>query len=102
MSKDSVSTQNEIAAGAEFAKVRLRAALDRMATDERGGSSYGEADVTDYRAYIVGHDGHFKTFEVVKADDDKSAVEAARKYVDGHDVEVWDLDRKVAVLSHIK
>ena len=54
----------------------------------------------DYRAYIVGPDGHFRTFEVVTADDDGQAVEIARKYVDGCDVEVWNLDRKIAVLSH--
>jgi hypothetical protein len=53
----------------------------------------------DYRAYIVGPDGHFRTFEVVTADDDESAIKIARRYVDGHDVEVWELDRKVAVLS---
>jgi hypothetical protein len=54
----------------------------------------------DYRAYIVGPDGHFRTFEVVTADDDGQVVEIARKYVDGCDVEVWNLDRKIAVLSH--
>jgi hypothetical protein len=54
----------------------------------------------DYRAYIVGPDGHFRTFKVVTADDDGQAVEIARKYVDGCDVEVWNLDRKIAVLSH--
>ena len=52
-----------------------------------------------YRAYIVGEDGHFKTFEVVEADCDESAVKAAEKFVDGHDVEVWNLARKVAVLT---
>lgn len=52
----------------------------------------------DYRAYIVGHDGHFKTFEVIVADDDDQALKLANKLVDGHDVEVWLLDRKIAVL----
>ncbi|SFM27251.1 hypothetical protein SAMN03159423_0337 [Bradyrhizobium sp. NFR13] len=54
----------------------------------------------DYRAYIVGGDGRFQGFEVIEAADDEEAVNAARKFVDGHDVEVWYLDRKVAVLSH--
>jgi hypothetical protein len=35
---------------------------------------------------------HFKTFEVITADDDGQAVEIAKKFVDGHDVEVWNLD----------
>jgi hypothetical protein len=53
----------------------------------------------DYRAYIVGPDGHFRTFEVITADDDGKAVEIAQKFVDGYDVEVWELNRKIAVLS---
>lgn len=54
--------------------------------------------MTDYRAYIVGPDGHFQSFEVVIAPDDEQAIKAARQFVDGCGVEVWELDRKVAVL----
>ena len=54
----------------------------------------------DYRAYIVGSDGHFKSSEVIIADDDGQAVKIAEKLVDGHDVEVWQLDRKIAALPH--
>ncbi|WP_081422142.1 hypothetical protein [Tardiphaga robiniae] len=50
--------------------------------------------MTDYRAYIVGHDGHFKTFESIIAEDDEEAIAMAKKLVDGHDVEVWHLDRR--------
>ena len=50
----------------------------------------------EYRAYIVGHDGRFKTFQVIVADDDDNAVKIAEKFVvDGHSVEVWQLDRKI-------
>jgi hypothetical protein len=52
----------------------------------------------DYRAYIVGDDGHFQASRVIQAPDDDAAVEAAKKFVDGHDVELWHLDRKIAVL----
>jgi hypothetical protein len=55
--------------------------------------------MADYRAYLVGQDGHFHSFEVVKAENDESAISTAKKFVDGHDVEVWLLDRKVAVLK---
>jgi hypothetical protein len=55
--------------------------------------------MTDYRVYIVGADGHFRAFEVITADDDESAIRLARQYVDGCGVEVWDMDRKIAVLS---
>lgn len=54
----------------------------------------------DYRAYIVDKDGHIKTFEIVTALDDAAAVEAAKPLVDGHDIEIWHLARKVAVLPH--
>ena len=56
--------------------------------------------MTDYRAYIVGTDGHFKSSEVIVAEDDKQAIKIAEKLVDEHSVEVWQLDRKVAVLPH--
>jgi hypothetical protein len=55
--------------------------------------------MTDYRAYILGPDGHFKTFEIITAPDDEKAIEAASQFVEDCAVEVWDLDRKVAVLS---
>jgi hypothetical protein len=51
-----------------------------------------------YRAYIVGTDGHFKSSEVIIAKDDDGAIKIAEKLVDGHDVEVWQLDRKIVVL----
>jgi hypothetical protein len=56
--------------------------------------------MTDYRAYIVGPDGHFVNLKIITADSDEQAVQAASKFVDGHDVEVWQLDRKIAILSH--
>lgn len=52
----------------------------------------------DYRAYIIGPDGYFHSFEIITAPDDETAVEKAKKFVDGSGVEVWDLDRKIAVL----
>jgi hypothetical protein len=60
------------------------------------------ASMTDYRAYIIGRDGHFQSSEVIIADDDEKAVKIAEKLVDGHDVEVWQLDRKIAFLPHKK
>jgi hypothetical protein len=54
----------------------------------------------DYRAYFVGADGHFTNFEVVTAEDDEQATEIAKTLVDGHDIELWQLDRKITVLSH--
>ncbi len=53
----------------------------------------------DYRAYVVGKDGHFQDFKVVEAENDEEAVAKAQKLVDGHDLEVWYLDRKITVLK---
>ena len=57
----------------------------------------------DYRAYILGIDGH--RFVFVKDFlsnhlDDAAALTAAKKLIDGHDIEVWDRGRLVARLDH--
>jgi hypothetical protein len=52
-----------------------------------------------YRAYIVGHDGHFRGVHELIAENDDAAFEHARQYVDGHDVELWNGGRFVARLK---
>ena len=56
----------------------------------------------DYRAYILGIDGH----RFIRAKDflsgyrdDAAALNAAKQLSDKHNVEVWDCARLVAVLS---
>ena len=44
----------------------------------------------EYRAFIVGPDGHFSGFEEMVCDDDSKAIERAERLVDGHDVELWN------------
>jgi hypothetical protein len=34
--------------------------------------------------------------------DDAAAVEQAKQLLDGHDIELWQLDRKVTMLDHKK
>jgi hypothetical protein len=59
-----------------------------------------EASAKEYRVYTVGSDGHFlKTIELV-CQDDAAAVESAKQYIDGRDIELWQLDRKVATFAH--
>ena len=56
----------------------------------------------DYRAYILGIDGHrFLKVKDFLSDqpDDVAALSAAKRLVDGHDVELWDCGRLVARLS---
>src|ERR1700730_10996411 len=52
--------------------------------------------VSNYRAYIIGHDGHFLGAEILsECTDDETAEKAAQKLVGGHSVELWDRDRLV-------
>jgi hypothetical protein len=53
----------------------------------------------EYRAYLVGHDGHFcEAVPLVCAEDDE-AMKKAKQLVDGHDVELWQRDRKIATFE---
>jgi hypothetical protein len=54
----------------------------------------------EYRAYIVGRNGHFSGFEEIVCDNDAKALERAERLVDGHDVELWSGARLVKVLQH--
>jgi hypothetical protein len=56
----------------------------------------------DYRAYILGIDGHrFVKVKDFLSDqpDDTAALSAAKALADGHEVELWDCGRLVARLS---
>lgn len=55
--------------------------------------------MSSYRAYLVDNEGHIKSSRDVTADDDAGALDEARQYVDGHDVEVWDRDRRIGILK---
>ena len=53
----------------------------------------GDPGVAEYRAYVVGHDGHFLRFEALICADDAEAIEKAKRLVDVHDVELWSGER---------
>jgi hypothetical protein len=58
--------------------------------------------LSDYRAYIVGIDGHFDFVRVKflhNHPDDATAIEAAKQLVDDRDIELWDRDRFVGRFS---
>lgn len=56
--------------------------------------------MAEYRAYVVGRDGHFLRFESMVCVDDDEATEKAKRLVAGYDVELWSGDRFVIRLSH--
>jgi hypothetical protein len=55
----------------------------------------------DYRAYILGPDGHVQSRVDIRCDDEAEAIKLAKQLVDGHDVELWQLDRKVETFRHM-
>jgi hypothetical protein len=55
---------------------------------------------THYRAFVLDKDRHIMKRHDFEAANDDDALKHARQYVDGHDVEVWQLKRIVATLKH--
>ncbi|WP_375415525.1 hypothetical protein [uncultured Bradyrhizobium sp.] len=54
----------------------------------------------EYRVYLIGSDGHFFNSVALECADDEAASERAKQLVDGHDVELWRRDRKIATFNH--
>jgi hypothetical protein len=48
-----------------------------------------------YRAYILGADGHVENRVDLMCEDEAEATRLAKQLVDGHDVELWQLARRV-------
>jgi hypothetical protein len=59
-----------------------------------------EAPLKQYRVHTVDADGHFLKTIKLDCPDDTSAVESAKQFIDGLDIELWQLDRKVATFEH--
>jgi hypothetical protein len=55
--------------------------------------------MTEYRAYTVGHDGHFIGFKPLVCADDSEAIERANRLVDGYDIELWSGERFIIRLE---
>jgi hypothetical protein len=55
--------------------------------------------VNEYRAYIVGADGHFAGYRSFVCSDDADAMVWAKQLVDDHDVELWSGERFVKRLA---
>lgn len=54
----------------------------------------------EYRVFVIGPDGHVMLRHDFSAVDDDAAKVYAKRYVDGHDVEVWQRERQIAVIPH--
>jgi hypothetical protein len=49
-----------------------------------------------YRVYIIGIDGRFMRSIDLSCADDNAAIESAKQLIDGHDLELWQHDRRIA------
>jgi hypothetical protein len=47
----------------------------------------------EYRAYVIGPDGHITNRIDIRCVDEKEARRLAQRVVDGHAVELWQADR---------
>jgi hypothetical protein len=47
----------------------------------------------EYRAYVIGSDGHITSRIDIRCADEKEARRLAKRVVDGHAVELWQADR---------
>jgi hypothetical protein len=57
--------------------------------------------MAEYRAYIVGDDEHFLGYEPLVCGDEAEDIELARRLCDGHDIELWCLERMVIRLPAV-
>ena len=49
-----------------------------------------------YKIYLIGKDGRFFKAIDIGCEDDAAAVAEAKTLVDGHDLELWQRDRRIA------
>jgi len=71
--------------------------------DEEFGSSRLAKEpsaMTHYQAYLVGQDSYFIKAVDLDCEDDDAAMKRAQKMVDGHNVELWQHDRRIAKFEH--
>jgi hypothetical protein len=61
-----------------------------------------ERTMPTYRAYLINADNRVASYRPIDADTDAEALKAARQFVDGCEVEVWYLDRKIGRLERPK
>jgi hypothetical protein len=55
---------------------------------------------TEYRIVMVEADGNSHKAIEIDRPDDAAAVETAKQFIDGKDIELWQSNRKVAAFEH--
>jgi hypothetical protein len=62
----------------------------------------GALRMHEYRAYIIGPDGHIQSRVDLLCKNENTAIAQAKQLVDGHDVELWQYNRQIAKFKHTK
>ena len=57
--------------------------------------------MANYRAYLLDHDRHVISVANLQCADEQEARERAEQLVDVNDVELWQLDRRIAVFEAV-
>jgi hypothetical protein len=55
--------------------------------------------MTEYRAYLIDENDRIISAKEIRADSDEEALDTARQFVDGRDVEIWCGQRKIGRLK---
>jgi len=55
--------------------------------------------MTHYRAYLLDHDRHVISVANLQCADEQEARERVQQLVDANDIELWQLDRRIAVFE---
>ena len=58
-----------------------------------------ESTMPTYRAYLISGDNRVSSYRVIDVETDSEALTVAHQFIDGCDVEVWYLDRKIGRLE---
>jgi hypothetical protein len=56
--------------------------------------------MAEYRAYVIGEDGHIRNFRAFVCDGDLDAMVWAKQLLDDYDIELWSGDRFVIRFAH--
>jgi hypothetical protein len=55
---------------------------------------------TGYHAFVIGPDGHVQMRYDLRCASEEEAKQKAEQLVDGHDIELWQRDKKIATFKH--
>ena len=52
--------------------------------------------MSDYRVYVIDDGDHIKDRIELDCADDSAAIEYAKQFINGQDIELWQRDRRIA------